>query len=264
MNWVEYSGNRLINRERMEPSQIRRRLDGYYGQAAAGPMGSWKRTYGTKKWGRRSRMYPRTRAAGYYGRFGVRNVRALEAPERKWLDTNYSAETIVNSPTNQGSLCIMAQGASPNEHIGNKIVIRSVQAKLVFQLAAGEISSSIVRVALVQDTQANGVDASGSIVYSGTGPGITQLRTMENAQRFRVLWEEVVNLDSGAGVADAYSGDDGLVDRYIKVAIPVQYGPSGEADIADIKTNNLFILASNSNAAVVTMSGNVRIRFTDN
>jgi len=207
------------------------------------------------------RGYART--TGLYGRFGVRNRRGLNAPERKWLDTVY-AEPVVNSPTNQGSIVIMAQGASPNQHIGQKIVVRSIQTKLLFQLAAGEISSTIVKVALVQDTQANGVDASGTDVYAGAGPGIVQLRDMENSLRFKVLWEETLSLDSGAGVADAYAGDDGLVDRYIKCAIPIQYAATGEADITEVKTNNLFILASNSNSGVVTMTGTVRIRFTDN
>jgi len=204
------------------------------------------------------------RTTGLYGRFGVRGRRGLTAPERKWLDKTYSAVTVPNSPTNMGSINIMAQGASPNEHIGQKILIRSIQAKLLLQLAAGEISSAIVKIALVQDTQANGVDASGTEVYAGAGPGIVQLREMENSLRFKVIWEETVNLDSGAGVADAYAGDDGLVDRYIKCAIPIMYAPTGEADITEVKSNNLFILASTSNAGVVTMTGTVRIRFTDN
>jgi len=218
------------------------------------------------RYGRRTGRYRtgRTRRVGYYGRFGTNSRRGLNAPERKFLDTTYVDEAVLNSPTNNGSINLMAQGSGVSQHVGQKAVIRSVQAKLIFTLAPGDIGSEIVKVALVQDTQANGAEASGSDVYSGVGPGIVQLRDMENTQRFRVLWEDILYLDAGAGIEGAFSGDQKICDRYTKVAIPMMWGPTGDADIANIRSNNLFILTSSINNGSVTMTGTVRIRFTDN
>lgn len=216
----------------------------------------------------RRRMYAGrrgfARTTGLYGRFGVPGRRGLYAPERKFLDTIFVNETILGDPTNEGSIVLMGQGSGPSEHIGQKILIRSIQSKIIFQLAAGEASTAVVKVSLVQDTQANGANATGNLVYSGTGPGPLRLRDMENSNRFKVLWEEMVDLDAHAGEGVAFSGDQAIVDKYNKCAIPIVYG-GGEADISDIRSNNLFLVASMIGVAgSVVMNGSCRIRFTDN
>jgi len=206
------------------------------------------------------------RRVGMYGRFGTGRGFGPQV-EKKFFDTTLAFAAGSGAWCNSnatGALVVgLAQGTAANQRIGGKIIIKSIQIKLKFVLAPGAQDDDNFHVYLIQDTQANGAypDANGSYFDAGGGAIGTQLRTLMNANRYRLLKHMVVNLNSEAGVATAFSGDDKQDDCFIKCNIPIWFN-SNTGAITEIRSNNILIYYG-STASTATVAGVARVRYTD-
>lgn len=231
------------------------------------PLNRVYRVRARMPWTPRAAAFQR-RARSYrpyaYGRFGSGRGQGAQI-EKKFYDTALTlagSGGAASSTNGNGQLLVgMAQGTTASTRIGQKIVVKSIQIKLGFTLAAGAVDTDIHHVYLVQDTQCNGTQAAIADVFINSGDMGLEMRTMENGARFKILKHFVVRLNADAGVAAAFGGDYQQEECFIKTNIPVTYNAAAGA-IAEIKTNHLFLVYGSSNGTA-TVAGNARIRYTD-
>jgi len=199
-----------------------------------------------------------------YGRFGTGRSNNAQI-EKKFYDTTLALpagglQASVSQATGQINLT-MAQGTGASARIGQKIIIKSIQVKLTATLPAGAVDADTMHVWLIQDSQCNGANAASTTVFDNVGPVGSQLRNIENGQRFRILKHFVFNLNADAGVAAAFGGDEQQQECFIKCNIPIVYNGAAGA-IAEIRSNNLFMVWG-STLVTATVAGRARIRYTD-
>lgn len=205
-----------------------------------------------------------TRRVGMYGRFGTGRSNNAQI-EKKFFDTSIglpAGGNAVSASNSQGAILVgIAQGTGASQRIGQKIIVKSIQLKLQAVLASGAVDADIMHVYLWQDTQTNGAYPALTDIYANSGPIGTNLRTMEESARFKLLKHFVFQLNSDAGVATAFGGDIRQDECYLKCNIPIVFNSSTGA-IGEIKSNNLIMTFGSSNSTA-TVSGNARVRYTD-
>lgn len=204
-----------------------------------------------------------TRRVGMYGRFGTGRGNNAQV-EKKFYDTVLAlGATAGLASTTQATGAVnltLPQNTTANGRIGQKIVIKSIQMKLSFGLAAGATDNDLYHFYLVQDTQANGALPAMSDMFDGGTIGLA-MRNIANGNRFKILKHIHVRLNADAGVAAAFGGDAQQQDFFMKCNIPISYNSTLGA-VTEIRSNNLFIIYGSANG-VATASGVCRIRYTD-
>ncbi len=228
---------------------------------------SFKATpYKKRAYARKKPSYPRsgrTRVAGYYGRFSTGGLGA-SASELKFFDTalSFSIDATGEVPAT-GQLNLIPQGVTESTRIGRKAVIKSLQvrAQVTFDPAATNVAGNNCTVYLIQDTQTNGAAAAATDVFDSTNFN-TALLNMANSGRFRIMkkWKYVFN--SQAGVDGAYGITIKTLDFYKKCNIPLEFSSTTGA-ITELRSNNVFLMASGSVDDGASFVGNCRIRYAD-
>lgn len=222
------------------------------GYSAANPAGR----------GRVSAGY--TRRSGFYGRFSGPNA------EMKFLDTALSfapATTAVCSTTaGTGGIVLIPAGTTESSRIGRKCTIKSIQLELFlsFVPAAAATASGVVNMWLIQDTQTNGAYPAITDVFT-SGTAVSALRELANRGRFKIYKHWEFDFNSYGGATTAYNNVSKHVNYYKKCNVPLEYSSTTGA-ITELKSNSFF-LAYGSTAGIttlVTVSGNSRVKFTDN
>jgi len=244
---------------------------------------SYRTTYGieSKRARMRDRITAQRRAAriiaatpalkGYArsaGRYSGRFSYGSRKGELKYFDTlvNFTFDTTGEVPAT-GQLLTIPQGDGQSERVGRKITIKSVQMRVtVTPTLATFTGVDCVRLALVQDTQANGAAAT----YSGVG-GVLEadqqvaFRNIDNSARFRILKDWVLPINSTGGVSGATLGGLKVLQFYKKCSIPIVYDASAATGaIGTIRSNNLFLIARSAvNDDIIGCGGYVRVRYED-
>lgn len=188
-------------------------------------------------------------------------------PEVKFVDTNLSGNLL-----NAGTLSIAwvngtVQGTGTTQRIGNKIRMTMVQYRLSVAATATELSAANyanatdnVRVALVYDKQSNGANPTVSQIWT-TAAGVFDpfaSRNLDYIDRYAVLADDVINLNAIRSGAE-------LVERYLKVDLPVRYDASAGA-VTDVETGGLFVIAYDQNATATNQAdlvGRCRVQYVD-
>lgn len=210
--------------------------------------------------------------------------------ELKYLDTTKTA-TALTAPTDAsggeypptsgctGCLTAPAQGDTASSRDGNKIVVKSCLLQGAISCSQQSLQSTadfsaIVMVALVQDTQTNGVPLNSEDVF--TNPGAAALlacsvnRNMSYTQRFKVLKMKKIVLktpalanDTGATGGIIQSGFHQPFKLSWKGLMPVTFTTgSTTADIANVTNNSIQVIAYCTNTSLApSLEYNCRIRF---
>lgn len=205
--------------------------------------------------------------------------------ERKFIDTFLTFSTLSSASAWTGAerdpvtdLCLnpIAQGDGEEQRDGRKCVMKSVfvQGVLHQPTQQGETapsSATAIFIALVLDTQTNGVQMSSENVYvnpMGTAFGVaTPLRNLQFTSRFKVLDTFMTSWDTPNMVAhdSATAFDIGGRDKIFKLSktldIPVSFtGATG--NISTIQDNSLHLVAiSTVTGPGIGISYNSRVRF---
>lgn len=199
-----------------------------------------------------------TRTGGFYGRFG-------KGGELKFFDTalSFNIDATGEVPAT-GQLNLIPQGVTESTRVGRKCVIKSIEMKFDTLLvpAAAANSATVSSVYVVLDKQCNGAAAVATDVFTGT-VFPTALRNLANSERFVILKKFVWAQNSAAGVTTAYNNTVRHFEWYKKCNIPLEFSSTTGA-ITELKSNNIFLLAgSNPLDDLVQVSGNCRVRFSD-
>lgn len=153
-------------------------------------------------------------------------------------------------------------GAGINQRIGKacKVLKIKINGMVIIPSQAAQAnadSSSIVRIALVQDMQTNATQAQGEQIFTpavtaNTGLAISSFQNINNFGRFKVIKDKAfiftnVNMAGSPTAADVISS--GLVKRFkwtIKFRKPVQvrFNATNGGTIADIVDNSWHIIAN--------------------
>jgi len=189
-------------------------------------------------------------------------------PEKKYLDTTYigsfdqTGEVLPGGGTSTG-LNLIPQGDTAVTRDGRECYIRSIHLRgyVNLPLNAG-ISSCVIRMMLVLDTQANGAYPAFADVVNG----VNGFNNLDNSKRFRILkdWFFAVNsMNLALTAADVLTSTS--IYKYIKYNkrcnIPLEFSGTTGA-ITEVRSNNLVLIAAAAptddtvNFAMIT-----RIRF---
>jgi len=130
----------------------------------------------------------------------------------------------------------MQQGATVAQRIGNKVVIKSVQAVIEFSSGAAAAVAGI-RALLVYDKQPNGAfPALADILLdqpAGTGMALSSIN-IANKSRFQFIRDQYACIDPGVG-------QEFIMKIYCKGRWEVEFG-SNTNTVGDIKTGAIYLI----------------------
>lgn len=221
-----------------------------------------------------------TRSAGAYGRYQP------GGPELKWTDANVAPAAVPTGlATVFQTLNLVNQGTGPNERIGRTIIVKHIEIKINLQcswniaaLANALLSNISYRVDLILDKQCNGALPNGADIYDTLIAGVSpenRFPNLLNSDRFVIMkrWEGDFNPPSFALTQAAGADSAVTVGRDLKYAkkcnIRIELSPQAVTTIADVRSNNLFLVYSCSQGVPgqlgfqVVNTSDTRIRFHD-
>nr|DAO14323.1 MAG TPA: capsid protein [Cressdnaviricota sp.] len=247
--------------------------------------------FGRKKVKKRRVGSLRRRPGGYRARsFAMKNLRTggLLGIELKFVDCAANG-TALTAPTDAsggelnpstgiiGCLSAPALGDAANNRDGNKIVVKSVLLQGTISVAAqanqtaADLSCTVF-LALVMDTQANGVTLNSEDVFTNLSANASQatnlFRNMSYTQRFKVLKLKRISLRiptltwDGTNIEQTgFSTQWKLGVKKMMMGVTFTTG-STTADIANVTNNALHLVGYCDNASLVpTVYYNSRVRF---
>jgi len=209
----------------------------------------------------------RTRTVGYYGRYNRPGARrSVNDAERKFLD-NALNFTVDATAEVSAQLCGIAQGDTQSQRVGKKVVIKSIEGKMLMSYApaAAANAAAVTSHYLVLDTQCNGAAATIADIWAGSSP-LTFHRNMDNTQRFRILKVITNEWASPAGVTTAYESMVKYETFHLACDIPIIYDAVTDTGaITTIRSNNVFLVSVATTVAddLITITGNIRLRYDD-
>lgn len=182
-------------------------------------------------------------------------------PEKKNIDVLTTTLVSPGAVNQQWSVPFLingiAQGSSPNNRIGRKITMKSLQLKYT------AIVGATVRVLTVYDKQTNGILPATIDILQGNSsvPPLADFNAMpnlSNGNRFVVISDEIMN--------DMYSTDVANGQCYRKINLETEYFNNITGVISDISTGSIYIMMCPvtiiaTPTAIGTFSS--RIRYTD-
>lgn len=193
--------------------------------------------------------------------------RATADSESKFFDTAlaFTYDLTEEIPAT-GQLSLIPQGVTESTRVGRKCVVQSISLRGVASFAPATVAtaSTVITTMIVLDKQANGAAAVLTDIFTGN-PQKTY-RNLSNSSRFMVLkrWDRV--LEPKAGATAAYNTAVQYYNYQKKCNIPLEFSSTTGA-ITELKSNNIFLVAVSSASAaddLVTFTGSVRLRFSDN
>lgn len=201
------------------------------------------------------------RQGGFYGRYSGTN------PEMKFFDTalNFQVDGTGEIPAT-GQLNLIPQGATEQQRIGRKCVVRSIQLKGTWEYVPGAstVGTAVCHIYLVLDKQCNGAVAGITDVLTSNVMG-SALINLSNSERFVIIRKIIFRMNTSAGVQGAFARVSGPFSFYKKCKIPLEFDPSVTTGaLTSIRSNNLFLLAGTTNEDdLVGVLGTCRLRFAD-
>lgn len=177
----------------------------------------------------------------------------------------------------EDTIHVIDTGVGPEQRIGRKSVIRSVQMHLQFYLPEAVIGSSgvgsddTVRFMVVLDRQCNGTAPSvGTIFETSLVTTILSPLNLENKHRYKVLKTMYCKIEPKVLALTSASADSSIVpftSKFINVYIPFKRGiiieySGATGSIGEMRSNNIFIVAFSQHGDA-RVTGTIRVRFTD-
>lgn len=215
---------------------------------------------------KRGRFVPNTtRSAGFAGRFRKSNK------ELKFLDVSVAnaAIPVTGSIQTGGTLLVIPQNLTDKGRIGRSLVVRDLEWRgtLTIPEVEGSVNppqSDVTRMIVYLDKQSNKATASVTNILETAA--IDAPFNLENEGRFTVLWDKVITIDRSTftqTAANVFAGAEHIRKFHYgkKTNIKIEYsGVDGTLD--ELTSNNLAVLLISKNA-IIALTSNFRIRYTD-
>lgn len=204
----------------------------------------------------------------------TRQRSSLDLGETKYFDTFKSAGTLAVGtdwtgseldPATLNTLFCPGVGAGVDQRIGRKVYVHklSVNGCIIFGVQANLTALDdmpFVRLALVQDTQSNGVQMQGEQVFAPADPTNTltplAFQTVANFGKFKVLKDKFIQCPM---VTTSYDGTNMESNGYVvpfkwtikfKNPVCVKFNSTGGSTIADIVDNSWHIIGTAVNGGI--------------
>lgn len=194
-------------------------------------------------------------------------------PELKFIDITTAPVSIANTGTAYNCVELIQQGAGANNCIGTKYTVKWIEVYMNFYLLQDQAVATIalckdvnwLHIALVLDTQCNGVQAPITDIWTGNSP--TTPRKVDNEQRFKILKEEFIVQSCNSYVYSTAFNSGREASKMIKWKVPcstrIDITPNG-GTIANLRSNSLSVyIRSENNAYSAINNGHIRTRFID-
>lgn len=212
----------------------------------------------------------RTRGAQVTGEmkiFDTEKVGSSIPSVAAWTGTEFDPATF-------DTLCVPQVGSAINQRDGKSIQVHKIKINGTVQVnaqadqTAGD-NPSVVRVALVLDTQTNAVQAQGEEVFKPTTNAANAPFTFQNENnfgRFRVLKDMFFKNDAYPITYDGTNVEQGGVSKLFKIKktfkkpITVRFNAANGGTVADIVDNSFHIYANSSNALSL-LAYNCRVNY---
>lgn len=168
-------------------------------------------------------------------------------------------------------LGVPTQGSGATNRDGTRIIVKSLQVQGVISRSITQDSTdsrnpSVVQLALVMDTQANGGTINAEDVYADTDPEVPGVRVLANSSRYKVLKTECFNMNDTSAISDGAStgsiaGNSHHFKWFIKMNQVMNLsGAAGTvADLKDIAFH--MIGCTELNVSYENVAYNFRMRF---
>lgn len=199
--------------------------------------------------------------ASRYARFSRTGLmtRRSYAAELKNIDVDgIAAPTLGTTTGSVTALNNVVQGITAVTRIGRGTVMRSVEFRLAFTMAATSTLAESIRVMVVYDRRTNGAAITGATVLETDS--IEAPYNMANMGRFKVLYDKTKVIGTGGPQSIGFYFKK-------KVNLPVNYGLGNAGTAADISIGGLSLIVWSSSTvatAVPTTDQNFsRVLFQD-
>jgi len=209
--------------------------------------------------------------SGYSKRWNTRSsILKAANVELKFHDTTPDSGEIEEVGGYIHNLNLIAIGASPDQRIGRKIVVKQIAGNLIIDNKYYE--GDEVAISVILDKQCNGQDPNMDDIFTGGKP--YDFPDIYNSKRFQILYNKFFALNSMNYTAEKEAGENNQdKDKYarinktiafkIKCNIPIDFNDTiGNANIAMIRSNNLLLVARSVHGTS-KVTGKTRIMFSD-
>lgn len=214
----------------------------------------YRRRPRTRRYRRRTSTAPST-LSSIAQRAALRMIKMYVNTERKYFDTSYIGGVDSTAP-DVFTLNNMIRGTDDINRIGNQVKIMTLQAFGRIEMDQS-IDHQAVRMIIGVDMQPNGANPSiGDVIESNA---VTALRQKDTGRRFHILYDKLYQMDK---VSRASS----IVKFFKKnLQLKVEYD-ANTGTVADISTNNLFVIMTSDQGTTTLPQANLRfrIRYIDN
>lgn len=193
--------------------------------------------------------------------------------ELKFFDTTITLTALADTGTIvSSSLNLLSQGTGNEELIGRTCTVKTIQVRgLLRLLAASHATPNALNTAgsyamyLAIDTQCNGAAPTIATMFEDTD--LDSYVNLENSKRYIILKKWMGSINSTCATFDATNDyttfeREQRIKHFRRVDIPLEFADSAAGNIADVRTNNIF-LCGFSNVGTVSFTGRVRLRYSD-
>lgn len=206
------------------------------------------------------RTIPRGSALATASRAAV--VATVRAQEKGYVDTavvGYAMDTTGGVTL----VATIAQGASVNQRIGKKCMIRSVQIRGVVQNNSAALGNKGTAI-LVYDRRPTGaLPLVTDILVSISSSAFPN---DNNTGRFKTLWRRDYDLMGAPSITAGTDHSQYTVEDFVKVNKKMIFKAAGTGAIADIEEGAIYLVQCGANAAgttACTFTVGFRTRFTE-
>jgi len=192
-------------------------------------------------------------------------------PEKKFKDTSATAA----SPET-GTFYLLnglSLGTSVTTRIGQKVVLKSIHVKIALNGApfsqTPTVAANRQRVMLIWDNQPNTQTPTISDILEDAtaGIGIVSSQFTGYISRFRILWDERVDLTNLTAANAPTINITAYREKFLKTNLMVSYSDTNNGDIQDIITGALFLLVIGASGTAANYGSHqyfARLRYVDN
>ncbi len=161
------------------------------------------------------------------------------------------------------------EGTGPSERIGKKVLLKKIYWR--WNLEAGLLltnqSSTTVRLFIILDKQANGTATPGTLVWDDV-TNWASFNGMLDTGRFRTLYDSgpidmIRHGGAGNGTTNTFTVDSKSDTVFLKnLNLELMFDAS-DGTVSDLTTKHISFWASSRKGGIVTVSSEVRLRYTD-
>lgn len=186
------------------------------------------------------------------------------------LPSTLATAVVDNTTTN--CLNAIAQGTGENQRSGLRVVNKSIQIKVNWDMLGG--GDQVLRLLVVQDRQTNGAQLTGSDVLADQVPGTANdnlaMVNLENKHRFKILYDKIFQTEIQMRYWNGSAEISGNRVKSINIFIPLgkrgvttRYLGTTNA-VSDIADNSFHLLAITNETSTDTVTFNSRVRYFGN